>query len=127
WHTSAPPSDSDLLAGRAESSMPGDGGEGRVVEVRLRRGIRVRGRFVVPSEAAGLPVHVDVQQGNSRRQGTTIAAGQPTFTMLLDPDYGVLGSVSARAGPDDAPRFTARVAPAHFGEGEIVLALEPVK
>lgn len=122
WVATPPESARDFLRSYSGPSVPGTG----VVKITLRRGVRVQGRVVLPAAAAGSAVEVEVRQG-SRKSAIEVGAGQTTFTLLLDPQYGEGGAVAARIGAQGAARYVAQVDIYRFGDSELVLMLEPVK
>ena len=100
------------------------------VELRLRRGTRIQGHVLIPDGVA-MPVRIDVRQrksdGIERRTVEVTDVRAPTFSVLLDPEDGVLTGVEATAGPAEAPTHRARAEGSALAAGEIVLTLAPVK
>lgn len=116
----------DWLEESRRVSIPASG----AVELRLRRGIRVRGRVLVPNGAT-MPILIEVsQQKGESIERRTVEVTDPsttTFSILLDPDDGVLVGVRATSGPEEAPTHRARAEGSALAAGEIVLTLASVR
>jgi hypothetical protein len=116
WRAEPASAEGDLLpsyGGRAEPSAT-------PVTVRMRRGLRVRGRVEVPEDARGQRIRVLVMQAFEGRR-VEVREADPSFSVLLDPEDGEGGSVSVSIGPDEAPTHVVRVDVARFGAEPIVL------
>ncbi|HVG93926.1 MAG TPA: carboxypeptidase-like regulatory domain-containing protein, partial [Planctomycetota bacterium] len=122
WSAEPGSGEGDLLPTHGTRTLPSD----VPVEIALRRGVRVRGRVVLPADAAGQTVQVDLMQVSSGRR-LTVDPAHPAFSALIDPEDGEGGTVTARIGPEDAPTHVVRVEIARFGPEEIVLSPQPVK
>ncbi len=116
----------DWLDARRRVTVPTSG----TVELRLRRGIRIRGTVLIPAGVA-MPIRIDVSQKNSDGvEHRTIELTDPraaTFSVLLDPEDGVLLGLEATAGPEDAPTHTATAEGSALAAGDVVLTLTAVK
>jgi len=95
------------------------------VEIRLRRGLRVRGRVVGPAATAQADVVLTVRQGDSEHR-QTLRPSERSFSLLLDPDDGAVDGVSAEASVGDLT-YSAQHGGASPADGELVLTLEPAK
>jgi protocatechuate 3,4-dioxygenase beta subunit len=122
WRAEPGSGEGDLLPTRGTRTLPSD----VPVEIALRRGVRVRGRVVLPPDAAGQSVHIDLMQVSSGRR-LTVDPAHPDFSAVIDPEDGEGGTVTARIGPDDTPTHVVRIEIARFGPEEIVLTPAPVK
>jgi hypothetical protein len=100
------------------------------IEIRLRRGVRIRGKVLIPVGVV-MPVRVVVKQRNDGgidEQAAEITDGnRPTFSLLLDPDDGAIVAVGATAGPEEAPTHRAKAEGSALASDEIVLTLTAVK
>lgn len=123
WTATPAAGDRDFVPSYAERAASPSSS---AIEIRMRTGVRLRGRVVLPPGAFDQGVRVDVLQILAGRR-KRLKPGETTFSMLLDPVQGESGYVAAYLGPDDAPTHTARVDILRFGEGEVLLTLVPVR